>query len=96
VGCSCRTGVQSLYGDKKTSVVKAAVAPFSSIQVKCFFDFDRSELGHFRIFDVETLSHGTARRHSDAVDVVLAGASSRLTAARSTAWYRRGGCRCAP
>jgi hypothetical protein len=32
VGCSCRTGVQSLYGDKKTSVVKAAVAPVSTLQ----------------------------------------------------------------
>lgn len=29
----------------------------------------------FSDFDVETLSHVTARRHTDAVDVVLTGAS---------------------
>jgi hypothetical protein len=29
----------------------------------------------FLDFDVEPLSHGTARRHTDAVDVVLSGAS---------------------
>ena len=57
---------------------------------------ERVRLVPFSDFDVETLSHVTARRHTDAVDVVLTGACTRLTAARITAWYRRGGCRRAP
>ena len=36
---------------------------------------ERVRLVPFSDFDVETLSHVTARRHTDAVDVVLTGAS---------------------
>jgi hypothetical protein len=44
-----------------------AVAPDPPLEVGSFAPFSD--------FDVETLSHVTARRHTDAVDVVLTGAS---------------------
>ena len=65
-----------------------AVAPDPPLEVGSFVPFSD--------FDVETISHVTARRHTDAFDVVLTGARTRLTAARITAWHRRGGFRRAP